>query len=240
MSDYKMIDEIFNHKISSGIVMCLSIFGSLNLKELIDIMGQSMTTTLRYLKDLVTSEFIEIDRDMTAKKWGKYYQLSPDLSELLLNNEADLRIAKTKDSILSHFSDRSGSDLAKSNVNLAEINTFFINFLGNYLKTNDINTKLSASIRKLSLNSMIEIPLFTPEDNFELINIVKPFLVKIDKFALAQKSKMKSKEESDPSMQVVYLSTIPLGKIKKAFQEQKIEKKKNKKEHPHLPSSIPH
>lgn len=222
--DIRTIKRAFHHKISSGILISLSIFGSLNLKELIELLGQSKTSTLRYLKELVISGDIVIDQDMTAKKWGKYYTLSPSLSQAFNSYEDFLSlISRSEDSILTFPSERLPSETAYVAKNLAEINSNFNLLLENHLKTSDPDSDLSKSVRNLLLNSLTDIALYSKEDEIEFIRIVKSFMVDLHQFAKAQKAKRtESKEEkSDSTIQTVYISTIPLGKVRESLQNRK-------------------
>jgi hypothetical protein len=208
------MEDIFQHKITSGIIFCLYIFGSLNLKDLTVLLGQSKTSTLRYLKEILESDMIEIDQVKTAKNWGKFYRLTSPI-RLILNesSEFDSYISESDDSIIKLSKERKGIEFAETLKNISEMDTIFISFLGNYFKNRDLNSDIIRSIRKLLLCSMNNLYLETEGEQIEFIKIVKKFMLNLQKF-----SKSKKKDANSSSLHLVYISSIPIGKLKQIYQ----------------------
>ena len=76
-----------------------------------------------------------------------------------------------------------------------------------------MNSQLAKSSLKLMLSSMDPIPLYTEADRIEFVRIVKNYMKDLWQFGKKQKNKPKSKDNDFSSLQMVYLSVIPLGKI---------------------------
>ncbi|MHA1866059.1 MAG: winged helix-turn-helix transcriptional regulator [Candidatus Heimdallarchaeaceae archaeon] len=69
-----------------AIITALSWYGSLNLKKLSSLIGKPETTTLRYLKQLLDENMIEVDAEKTASSWGKFYKLDEYIASLYRKN----------------------------------------------------------------------------------------------------------------------------------------------------------
>lgn len=215
MSEKKSIDWIFDHKVTTLIALYLSLFGSLNLKELVKLMDQSKTSIFSYLKEMLKAGIIRLDSDKTEENWGKYYQLCPEYTTLFFSGEADVSIfSKSEDSIVENSHDLTGEEIAKYRLNVAEMNTAINLLQGKFLRSLDMNSQLAISSCKLMLSSMVHLPLYTEADQIEFVRIVKNFLKDLTQLAKNQTIKQKPKDDDLSSLQVVYLSVIPLGKIR--------------------------
>ncbi|UJG41359.1 MAG: hypothetical protein K9W45_02590 [Candidatus Heimdallarchaeum aukensis] len=72
-----------------AIITALSWYGSLNLKKLSTLIGKPETTTLRYLKQLLDDNMVEVDAEKTASSWGKFYRLEENIASLYRKNIED-------------------------------------------------------------------------------------------------------------------------------------------------------
>jgi len=79
----KFEDTIYD-EVKYGIITALQWYGSANLKKLSQLVDRPETTTLRYLKQLLAENLIDVDAEKTATSWGKFYRLS-DEARVLVN-----------------------------------------------------------------------------------------------------------------------------------------------------------
>ncbi|MBN1328390.1 MAG: hypothetical protein JXA54_02845 [Candidatus Heimdallarchaeota archaeon] len=69
-------ENAINDEVKFGIITALQFYEPLNLKKLSQLVGRPETTTIRYLKQLLAEELIDVDAETTATSWGKFYKLS--------------------------------------------------------------------------------------------------------------------------------------------------------------------
>ncbi|HUT80592.1 MAG TPA: hypothetical protein VMZ29_05245 [Candidatus Bathyarchaeia archaeon] len=69
-------EDIVYDEVKFGIITALQLYEPLNLKKLSLLVGRPETTTIRYLKQLLTDGLIDVDAETTATSWGKFYKLS--------------------------------------------------------------------------------------------------------------------------------------------------------------------
>ncbi|MFW9922071.1 MAG: hypothetical protein ACFFDW_02155 [Candidatus Thorarchaeota archaeon] len=72
----KKFEDLVLDEVKYGIMTALEMYDSLNLKKLAQLVGRPETTTIRYVKALLSDGFIDIDAEKTASSWGKFYRLS--------------------------------------------------------------------------------------------------------------------------------------------------------------------
>lgn len=77
------IHELLRDEMYITIISAIQLFGSLNLKTLADVFKKSEATMSRKLKELEKDHFLDFDGEMSSKKWGKFYKLSPKTVKLL-------------------------------------------------------------------------------------------------------------------------------------------------------------
>ncbi len=75
-------EEAISDDVKFGIITALEIYEPLNLKKLSQLVGRPETTTIRYLKQLLSDELIDVDAETTATSWGKYYKLSKSVRKI--------------------------------------------------------------------------------------------------------------------------------------------------------------
>ncbi len=74
--------KLHENEIQFSIVSCLAWYGSLNLRQISNLIGKPEPTTYRYARQLLDSGLIVLDKDMSTAKRGKYYILSDDLKKI--------------------------------------------------------------------------------------------------------------------------------------------------------------
>jgi len=85
-------ENIIFDEVKYGIFTALVLYKSLNLKKLAQLVGRPETTTIRYVKQLLSDGLIDVDTVKTATSWGKFYCLSKEakvLSEIFTKQLLD-------------------------------------------------------------------------------------------------------------------------------------------------------
>jgi predicted transcriptional regulator len=75
--------EVHTNPVQNDIIVLLNIFGELSTAELSNLLGKSKPTVLKYLKDLIDLDIIEIREDPNARGSinKHYYRFAVDLSK---------------------------------------------------------------------------------------------------------------------------------------------------------------
>ena len=83
---YRNLQESFarlhENEIQFSIVTCLAWYGSLNLRQISNLIGKPEPTTYRYARQLLDDGLLILDNKMSTSKRGKYYVLSDDLRNI--------------------------------------------------------------------------------------------------------------------------------------------------------------
>ena len=68
--------KVFSNESQSGIICQIITFGSLNLKLLSKMINKSESTTLGHVKKLIVIGYIELDKEESELRWGKFYKIT--------------------------------------------------------------------------------------------------------------------------------------------------------------------
>lgn len=91
-------EKIIFDEVKYGIFTALELYKSLNLKKLAQLVGRPETTTIRYIKLLLSDGLIDIDAAKTAISWGKFYCLSKE-AKILADEVAKQRLEREKQTL---------------------------------------------------------------------------------------------------------------------------------------------
>ena len=97
MSYITEITKIFKDELNGNIMFILDIFGPLKLETMHKLLRKPKTTILDHLKQMLELNQIEIDSELTAQKFGKFYTLTPHIRSLF--NQEDDNISINKDTL---------------------------------------------------------------------------------------------------------------------------------------------
>jgi hypothetical protein len=98
MSYISEITKLFEDELDANIMCLLDFFGPMKLETMHNLLGKAKTTILDHLKVMVEKNQIEVDKDLTAQKFGKFYALTPEIKEIL-NRDDEEEIVLKKDTL---------------------------------------------------------------------------------------------------------------------------------------------
>lgn len=81
------IVDLLQDEFYFAIITSIKFFGPLNLKILAKVFKKSEATTSRKIKDLVKNDMLVLDNEISSKRWGKFYKLTPKMHHIIASYE---------------------------------------------------------------------------------------------------------------------------------------------------------
>lgn len=187
------------------IIVTLMQLGSLSIKNLIRILNSSKATIYRKISSLVEKDLIEIDPNKTAKKSGKYYQITQKTLDIFQNNN---RSDNLEEDEFRKSMKTNPIETTERLVNgMRSLNSFHLSLINMFKEISLANIdQFSEEVRKgYFATSLMELVLKTETEKEEIKKIVREFVDKIEKYA---SKNIGLTDNSYP----LYISTFPLSK----------------------------
>lgn len=171
--------DLIDDETEFSIIITVSTFKSLNLKQMSALMDIPESTLLRKLKDLIKYEVLVLDNRATMERRGKYYCLSDKVQFMMdTQNSKNLKLEMDEiDEVQDVLRKARVIFLSISGINnqLAKITSKFLDVMPEMVfKVKEKQTILGASHRILNFNSTEQIKEFD--------QIYTDFIQKIKKF----------------------------------------------------------
>ncbi|MHA1474959.1 MAG: hypothetical protein ACTSQ5_07200 [Promethearchaeota archaeon] len=210
----KEIMKVFANESQSGIITQIITFGSLNLKLLAKMINKSESTTLGHVKKLIEIDYIELDKDESESRWGKFYKITKKTLNAIQNmdNMGD-RISKSTGDVKKDMYiavSRMLQALSSWPKNVIYYTGVFMEehadeLLSDPIKTDENIDELDVPIKTDDKIYFMNPPLSikTKEEWFEFKEIMKDFSDKIMKF----------QDINAPMTQYLSLISVPIPDI---------------------------
>ena len=209
MSYITEITKLFKDEFKANIMFILDIFGPLKLETMHNLLQKPKSTVLGHLKQMVELGQIEIDSELTAQKFGKFYTLAPYIKELFDQEDDNISLKKNTLNELGI----SKEDFVRSVANIQRSVGFQANLFSQlsaqYLE-NNIHLFDNVEKNKKHLRGFFagtyELLLNSKKDYDEVLEILTEFNKKLSKFG-------KSKRKKGKQTLLIFTLGVPKEKV---------------------------